>query len=100
MKYIDEFLEYLEVVKKHSENTIRNYKTDIISFMEFNNNNILNISKDDINNYLKHLYDENKSKTSISRILSSLRTFYNYLLKKEYVDTNYFETIKNPKKKI
>ena len=97
MKYIDEFLEYLLVVKKHSDNTIINYKIDLDEFLKFNGDNI-NINKEDVNNYLKYLYDLNISKSSISRKLSSLRSFYNYLVKKKIVDTNYFSNIKNPKK--
>ena len=97
MKYIDDFLEYLVVVKKHSDNTIINYRVDLLEFMEFTNNNI-DIKKDDVNNYLKYLYEQNTCKSSISRKLSSLRSFYNYLLKKEIIDKNYFSLIKNPKK--
>lgn len=96
MKYVDEFLEYLVVVKKHSDNTITNYRVDLLEFMEFTNNNI-DIKKDDVNNYLKYLYDLNVSKSTISRKLSSLRSFYNYLIKKEMVDSNYFSLIKNPR---
>ena len=40
MKYIDEFLEYLSVVKKHSSNTIINYKVDLLEFYNFNNEKI------------------------------------------------------------
>ena len=35
MKYIDEFLEYLYIIKKHSEHTINGYKIDLIDFLEF-----------------------------------------------------------------
>ena len=98
MKYIDEFLEYLLVVKKHSDNTIINYRTDILEFNEFMSDNLLNINKEDVSNYLKYLYDLKLSKSSISRKLSSLRSFYNYLLKKEIINKNYFSMIKNPKK--
>ena len=98
MKYIDEFLEYLLVVRKHSENTIINYRVDILEFNEFMNDNLLGINKDDVSNYLKYLYDNNISKSSISRKLSSLRSFYNYLVKKEVVNKNYFSTVRNPKK--
>lgn len=98
MKYIDDFLEYLLVVRKHSENTIINYRIDILEFNEFINDKLLSITKDDVNNYLKYLYDNNISKSSISRKLSSLRSFYNYLTKKEIVSKNYFGMIKNPKK--
>lgn len=98
MKYIDEFLEYLLVIKKHSDNTIINYRVDILEFNEFMNNNLLNITKDDINDYLKYLFDNDVSKSSISRKLSSLRSFYEYLVKKNIIKENYFKMIKNPKK--
>lgn len=98
MKYIDDFLEYLLVVKKHSDNTITNYNVDLLEFNEFMNDKLLNIDKNDVNNYLKYLYDNNISKSSISRKLSSLRSFYDYLVKKEIIDINYFKMIKNPRK--
>lgn len=94
---VEEFLEYLKVIKKHSENTISSYKKDILEFYNLNNNSI-NISKDIVNNYLNNEYNKNSSKSTISRKLSSLRTFYNYLLKKGEIDINYFANIKNPKK--
>ena len=97
MNYIDDFLEYLLVIKKHSDNTIINYRVDLLEFMEFTSNNI-NIMKDDVSNYLKYLYENNTSKSSIARKLSSLRSFYNYLVKNDIVKNNYFITIKNPKK--
>lgn len=97
MKYLDDFLEYLLVVKKHSDNTIINYKNDIINFLEFTSEKI-DIEKDDVTNYLKYLYDNNISKSSIARRLSSLRTFYEYLVKKNIIKINYFKMFKNPKK--
>ncbi len=97
MKYLTDFLEYLKVVKKHSEYTIINYQTDIEEFLNYTDNKI-DINKETINNYLKQLYDNGVSKSTISRHLSSLRSFYNYLVKKEIVKTNYFDRIKNPKK--
>lgn len=96
MKYIDEFLEYLLVVKKHSDNTIINYREDLIEFLNFMDENIF-IDKSDVNNYLDYLYKNNINKRSISRRLSSLRSFYKYLISKGIVDNNYFELIKNPR---
>ena len=98
MKYIDDYLEYLLVIKRHSDNTIKNYRIDLVLFNEFTQKDLLEINKEDVNNYLKYLYDTNISKSSISRRLSSLRNFYNYLLKKQLVSFNYFDSIKNPKK--
>lgn len=98
MKYIENFLEYLDVIKKHSEHTIINYQNDLIDFLEFNDNKILNIDKDIVNKYMQYLYDKNVSRSTISRRLSSLRSFYNYMYNNGYVDKNYFAMIKNPKK--
>ena len=98
MKYIDEYLEYLVVIKKHSDNTIINYQKDLYEFMNFLSNDSLKINKDTVNSYLKELYDKGDSKSTISRKLSALRNFYDYLVKKGIVDTNYFKLIKNPKK--
>ena len=98
MKYIIEFLEYLDVIKKHSEHTIINYQNDLIDFLEFNNNKILKIDKNIVNKYMQYMYDKNVSRSTISRRLSSLRSFYNYMYNNGYVDKNYFLLIKNPKK--
>ena len=97
MKYLEEFLAYLKAIKKHSDNTLINYKVDLLEFMDFTDNKLA-ITKDEVGNYLKYLYDNNVSKSSIARKLSSLRSFYNYLVKKEVVGDNYFKLIKNPKK--
>lgn len=98
MKYLSEFLEYLKVVKKHSDNTIINYQVDILEFNDFMKGKILEISKEDVNDYLNYMYEMNASKSTISRKLSSLRTFYNYLISNGIVSTNYFSLVKNPRK--
>lgn len=97
MKYINDFLEYLTVIKKHSDNTINSYKIDLIEFYEINNN-LLNVSEDDVFRYLKYLYDRDLNRNSISRKLSSIRTFYNYLVNNDLVKINYFSDVSNPKK--
>ena len=98
MKEILEFLDYLEVIKKHSDNTINNYRVDLLDFLEFNNNRLFNVDRDMVTKYMQYLYDKNVSKSTISRRLSSLRSFYNYLYKNGKVNKNYFTSIKNPKK--
>lgn len=98
MKYLSEFLEYLKVIKKHSNNTIINYQVDILEFNDFMKGKILEISKEEVNDYLNYMYEMNASKSTISRKLSSLRTFYNYLISNGIVSTNYFLLVKNPRK--
>lgn len=96
--YIDMFYLYLKTNKKYSMNTINAYLRDIEEFTDFINK-VINITDEDISLYLAHLYNDNKlSKSSISRKLSSLRTFYNFLVKEGIIEYNYFININNPKK--
>lgn len=98
MSYLDSYLEYLKVNKKYSDNTILSYKEDIVEFITIINGNVINISKDNIRIYLSYLYDKKLNKNSISRKLTSVRCFYNYLYNNDIVNKNYFNDIRNPKK--
>ncbi len=98
MKYINDFIEYLKVIKKYSEHTILNYKKDIEDFYYYMDSNILNIKHDDVSAYLSYLYDNKLNRNSISRHLSSIRSFYNYLVHEDIIKENKFNEINNPKK--
>ena len=103
MKYIDMYLNYLKIVKKYSDKTILSYSDDLIEYNEFLGNNFINILNIDLNTtkeYLKYLYERKINKNSISRKLSSIRGFYNYLLKEQIIINNYFNNIPNPKKEL
>ena len=98
MNYIAKFLEYLKSVKKHSDNTIISYQDDLKELASVLNNNIINITEEDIKKYLNYLYDKSYNKNTISRKLSGVRSFYNYLYNHDIIKTNYFTDIHNPKK--
>lgn len=103
MKYIEKYLDYLKVVKKYSDKTILSYYDDLIEYNEFLGNNfknILNIDIDITKEYLKYLYERGINKNSISRKLSSIRGFYNYLVKEEILTSSPFNSIPNPKKDL
>ena len=96
--YIDKFYLYLKTNKKYSSNTINAYLTDIEEFTNFVNK-VTDITDKEISTYLSYLYNDIKlSKSSIGRKLSSLRSFYNYLVKESYINYNYFKDVSNPKK--
>ena len=99
---LSEFLENIEYQKGYSENTIDNYENDIEEFLNFlEENNIKNLNKVDYNlvrKYLMYLYDRKLKRNSVSRKLSSLRSFFKYLCQKEIVDANPFNLISSPKK--
>lgn len=98
MNYIDKFLEYLKSVKKHSDNTIISYQDDLKELASVLNNNIIDINEEDIKKYLNYLYDKFYNKNTISRKLSGVRSFYNYLYNHDIIKINYFTDVHNPKK--
>ena len=98
MKYIEDFLEYLKINKKYSDNTISSYRDDILEFYNVVNKNIISLNEDDVRVYLTYLYDKKLNRNSVSRKLSSIRSFYNYLYNMDIVNKNYFKDIHNPKK--
>lgn len=97
----DEFLKYLKYELNYSELTIIGYDKEISKFFDFiNNKNIKynNLNNDSIRLYLKYLDELKFNKSSISRNLSALRTFYKYLCEENIVNLNPFKNISNPKK--
>lgn len=98
---IKEFLDTLEVQKQYSDNTIVAYGRDIHEFTDFISSEAINDFKDVdyviIRNYLSKLYDDRLESSTIARKLSSLRSFYDYLLKHERVIDNPFVLTKAPK---
>ena len=100
MKDLGNFLEYLNKELNYSENTEISYREDITNFLNYLEKKQLNYKKIDgeiIRDYLKYLDEAKLKNSTIARRISALRTFYNYLLDKNIVDTNLFNSIRNPK---
>lgn len=97
MNYIEDFIKYLKVIKKDSDYTLINYKNDIEELYDFHTD-LIKIDEVIVREYLEYLYSKGLNRNSISRKLSSIRSFYNYLLKENIISTNYFKEISNPKK--
>lgn len=96
----DEFLVYLENIKKYSDNTIINYGLDLDKFEEYLKVkciNIKNIEYKTILDYINYLKDDHKS-TSVNRSMSCLRTYYDFLIRNGKVKNNPFNLIHSMKK--
>ncbi|MGH1519762.1 tyrosine-type recombinase/integrase [Chryseobacterium sp. JK1] len=83
---LEKFLEYLQFEKRYSPHTITSYKKDLEDFSHFylrteSSENINRADKKVIRNFIVELSENNISKRSINRKLSSLRSFYLFLLK-------------------
>lgn len=100
MKYLNAFLNYLNYELNYSPKTIISYEENInyfLSYLTTQKINYLSLNKEDIRGFLKHLDQENYSNASISQMLSSLRTYYKYLIKENIINNNPFKMIRNPK---
>ncbi len=93
---LNEFIRYLQVELDYSNNTVQSYELDIIQYFKMINKKVDEITKDEINTYLKYI-SENFATATYSRKISSLKTFYNFL-SEEYKIENLFEVIKVPKR--
>lgn len=95
---IDEFLRYLLIDKGYSNNTVESYKNDLDKFSKYNSNkNINNITNKNLKEYVKYLNDAGLNEKSISRNVSSLRSFYKFLVINKYVKNNPSESMYIPK---
>ena len=101
IEYLNKFIEYLKVQKNYSDYTILNYEKDLEEYNSFLNEKKYLFSSMDYKKcmeYLLFLDKKGLKKTSISRRLSSLRTFYKYLVLNNYCDSNPFLLVSSPKK--
>lgn len=97
MKYIEQFLNYLKVIKKDSTYTINSYRNDLMELYDYTID-LTEISPKTVQEYLEYLYDRGLNRNSIARKLSAIRSFYQYLKKENKIQENYFKEINNPKK--
>jgi len=99
--YIKKFFEYLNSYRKFSKNTLVSYQRDLNNFLSFLNDNkifeINRISKRTIQRFMIYLNDKNLNSRTVSRHLSALRTFFNFLTFNDLIDSNPMEGIQNPK---
>jgi len=92
---------YIKLEKRLSEHTVDAYMSDLEEFAHF----ILRmwdvppaqVGEPMIQRYMGWLFDRGREKTSQARALSSIRSFYNYLLMTDAVDTSPVEAIEAPK---
>ena len=95
---INDFNDYLKIERGFSVNSISSYKEDITKFKKFINytKNPLEINSNDIKGFLHDISKELNS-TSQSRIISGLRSFFEFLIFEKYIKDNPLKLIESPK---
>ena len=92
-----EYLKYLEIEKKYSPLTIKNYEKDLELFHNFIKEES-NVDVKVVRKFLSFLYEKKYSKKTISRMISALRGYFKYLHKNNSINENPMLLISNPKK--
>ena len=95
------FLDFLHIEKGLSPNTVKSYQSDLSIFLKWLsgncNSSFKNTKSEDIELFIKHLFQLGFKSTTINRKISSIKAFYVYLKKQKLIDTIPTEDIIVPK---
>lgn len=98
---LSEYLEYLEVEKGLSINTIEAYRRDLGDFLCFCESrgieNFNDVRRSEINNYVLKLHDEKMTTTTVVRKIASLRGFFKWLCANDFCKSDLTLTLEQPK---
>ena len=99
---LKQFIKYVQLERNFSVHTVREYETDIKQFLAFLEGEGIQCLTDveyiHARLYVTKLYDENLARTSISRKISSIRSFFRYLNREVDLDDAPFRSLYHPKK--
>lgn len=102
-KQIEDYLQFCNMERGLSNNTIVAYRQDLLEFLMFlKSRNITSWPTEaiDIEAFLAQQHQENKASSSISRMISSLRKFYQWLARKNIQKLNPMIEIDAPQKEF
>ena len=94
------FLNYLLVDKGLSNNTVKAYEADISSFFQWLDNKDLkykNLQEDHINQYISFLFQRKMRSSSVNRKISSIKSFYIFLVKRNFLKNSPLNDLVTPK---
>ena len=99
---VEDYLRYSQVERGLSNNTITAYRQDLTSFISFLQKENLTFwptQAVDIDAFLAEQRDQKKATSSISRLITSLRKFYQWLVRQNIQKLNPMLEIDSPKKR-
>lgn len=99
---LEPFLNYLRFEKRYSVHTITSYNSDLVFFFEFNlhafeTQNIKEITPVMIRSWLASMKEKGDSARSINRRISTLKSFFRFLLRQKLIEVSPMATITSPK---
>ena len=101
---LQKFLEYLHLEKQYSPLTIQSYERDLLDLKQFFSetesiSEIDQATAKQLRNFIIHLSHKKLSERSINRKISSIRSFFKFLLKIGYLEINPTHSLQNLKQK-
>ena len=95
------FIDYLFIEKGLSQNSVKSYQSDLLHFMEWSLQALKIPAKlttsQDINKYIKYLFDQDFKSSSVNRKISSIKAYFIFLKKKKYINVIPTEDMPIPK---
>jgi integrase/recombinase XerC len=91
---VELFLRYQKLERNASEHTASAYKSDILQFVDWilahqhETTTWKDVTRDDIRGWLSELSDQNLAKSTLTRKMASLRSFYRFSVKRGHIDNN------------
>ena len=98
-QYIEDFKTYLSVEKNFSEHTLAAYTSDILSYVLWlDNASCTDVDFNKLREYLHFIQRFDYKKTTIARKVAAIRTFYKFLFRERYIDSNPAISLSAPKR--
>ena len=95
------FLDHLYIEKGLSQNTVKAYESDISAFINWIKENtklkLKDIKEDNINKYISYLFELNLKSSSVNRKISSIKSLYMFLVKKNILKNSPVNEVISPK---
>ena len=102
MNWIEDFIDYLQYERNYSRKTTEEYKADLEAFERFyeaidSDLNWAEMPADIVRQWVVEMMDKGNAATSVRRRLSSLRSFYKFLLRRKLVSKDPVHNMPGPK---
>ena len=98
---ISDFLNYLNYEKKYSSNTLRAYTKDLNDFILFiekeSVQSLIDVKKQHIHQFLYYLSLKKYGESTVARKLASIKSLFNFLIRKKILKNNIVKSISAPK---
>ncbi len=98
----DSFITYIQIEKRFAKNSIDSYKNDLTIFLRYceeNKEDMATTDGDFIKEYIEYLYDMEYTESSLSHMITVLKTFYKYLILEGFAKDSPMKEVIPPKSK-